>query len=116
MVTHRLWKRARTRPLRAICKRRLADVKTFTCGLTIVSHAGKSWTEARPRIGAGRLLFRQQCGDVCAICERSDDCVHSIAMCMQVLSALRPIHVIASAAKQSIVRQVETWIASLRSQ
>jgi len=29
---------------------------------------------------------------------------------------LRTIHVIASAAKQSIAPQVETWIASLRSQ
>jgi hypothetical protein len=33
-----------------------------------------------------------------------------------VSSALRPIHVMASEAKPSIARQVETWIASLRSQ
>src|SRR5438477_10611938 len=75
MVTYRLWKRTRTRPSRAVCKRRLADVRTIACGLTIRfacrqkldRSASAHWhgqvaisTAGRPRVA----------GDAFGICER----------------------------------------------
>ena len=100
-----MWKRARTRPQRAVCERRPADVRTFTCGLTIRfvcrqkldRSASAHWRE----LDSGATRCR-----VCSICEERGDCVRAseiVMLACAVFSALRPFHVIASEAKQSIL-------------
>jgi hypothetical protein len=106
-----LWKRARTRPQRAVCKRRPADVRTFACRLTIRFVCGQKFDRSatahwRGQVAISTAVRRGAARDECSICEESGDCVRASEIVMRacaVFIAMRPLHVIASEAKQSIL-------------
>ena len=112
MVTYRLWKRTRTRPSRAVCKRHFGGCENVRLRvdhtMRMPAKVGPKRDRALARAGCYFDGSAATCGarDECSICEESGDCVRAseiVMLAWGVFSALRPLHVIASEAKQSIL-------------
>jgi len=111
MVTYRCGSGRERAPEEPSASDVLADVKTFACGLTIRCvcrqkldrSASAHW---RGQVAISTAVRRGATRDACSICEESGDRVRAseiVMLACAVFSAMRPLHVIASEAKQSIL-------------